>query len=426
MGKCTNCGKWETLKLVPETDQNNARNRNKAKKIKVSHITSKGETVRLDRLSTGFQEFDRVLGGGLVKGAVLLIGGHPGVGKTTLLLQILSKIKNCKSVYVSGEESSEQLSIHAKRLKILQDIPAISSNNIDSIIATIDDLKPLVVVIDSIQTVETSDLNSIAGGVGQVKECTSRLIHYAKSTGTIIFLVGHITKGGDIAGPKVIEHLVDGVFYIEGDSSTKIRLVRSMKNRFGSTREVGVFEFGAQGYDDAKNPSEIFVLTRKPQVGVCKGVIFEGRRALIVEVQALVTDCVFSVPQRVVSGLKKVKVQMISALLTKHTKANLLDKDIYVNVANGLKIDDSSIDLSIAIAVFSSFSNKKVTEDKVAIGELSLTGEVHPGSSIIEKVKTLKDLGYKELILAKKIKDSLAHKDKITFIETLSELTLKL
>jgi DNA repair protein RadA/Sms len=423
MGKCTNCGKWGTLKLVDKSS--GVTKTKRAPVVKVENISGKTQTAHTSRMSTGFKEIDRVLGGGLVKGEVLLLGGHPGVGKTTLLLQILNKIQTKNGIYVSGEESSEQLSVHAKRLQLDGRFSFISSNNIDAIIETIKEVKSPVIVIDSIQTVATTDLNSIAGGVGQVKECTSRLIQFAKKTGTVILIVGHINKGGDIAGPKVIEHLVDGVFYIEGDSSSKIRIIRSIKNRFGSTREVGVFEFGEKGYSDARNPSEIFVLTKDPQIGVCKGVVFEGRRALIVEIQALVTNSVFNIPQRVVSGLKKVKVQMISALLTKHAKSNLLDKDIYVNVANGLKVDDSSVDLSVAVAILSSLLNKKIDDNRVAIGELSLTGKVHTGSNINEKLKTLKELGYKKLILPKSVKTP-SSKGNQVLVDTISDLSGKI
>lgn len=426
MGRCTKCGKWDTLKLVKEESSSKGSKR-KENIVSISKVSSSNPKDDKPRIKSGFSELDRVLGGGFVNGQVLLVGGDPGIGKTTLLLQLLDRLQDQrqKVIYASGEESSEQLSVHATRLDLDNEISVISTGNIDSVLATVGKKKLNVLVVDSIHTFHTKDLNSVTGGVGQVKECTSRLVDYAKQKGVIVIIVGHITKGGDIAGPKTVEHLVDSVLYLEGDSASKIRLVRSVKNRFGSTREVGVFFLGKRGFEDSKNPTEAFILSQKKQAGVCKGLIFEGRRGLLVEIQTLVTDCIFSAPQRVVSGLKKVKAQMICAMLTKHTKANFLNKDVYINTANGISADDSSLDLAISVALLSSYFEVKIDPKKVAIGELSLTGEVHTGENIVEKVSLLQKLGYKKLLLPSKISKKYQSEKSIKFIDSLRELNMK-
>lgn len=401
MGRCTQCGSWGSFKKVsvPKSDPQGIRKRNK---VKVEKILSARRKI-YSRLKTGFLEFDRVLGGGLVEGEVVLLGGEPGVGKTTLLLQLLNNVHSPKSkcLYVSSEESLEQLSVHTERLGLSRNWDVICNDDIDAILATLRGRKLALVVIDSVQTINTKDLAGLSGGVGQVRECASRIVNFAKSEGIAVVLIGHITKGGDLAGPKVLEHIVDAVFYLEGDPTNNIRLIRGIKNRFGSTREIGVFSFEQKGFSDVKNPSEIFILSKEPRVGICKGVIFEGRRAILVEVQALITKSTFSLPQRVVSGIKKAKVQMLCALLSKYTKANLLEKDVYVNIANGLKADDSSLDLCICIALLSSYLNKEVDPSKVAIGEVSLTGQVHPTDLLLEKLKALERLGYKDVVVPK-------------------------
>ncbi len=392
MGRCTNCGNWNTLKIV-----SNGVSRSK----KIAKVEKVGKVISHERIKTGFSEFDRTLGGGFVKGEVILISGEPGVGKTTLLLQLLQNIiKSGKNgVYISAEESLEQISYHSKRLGINVTIEAVFNNDIDKILSTISKNKYQFAVIDSIQTVKTEDLKGIPGAIGQVKECTSRIVEYAKKFGIVVCIVGHITKGGDLAGPKTIEHLVDGVFYLEGDSSHGVRILRGVKNRFGSTSEIGVFTFDHLGFADATNPSEMFVLTKDSSVGVSKGVIFEGNRAMIIEIQSLISKSVFALPQRVVSGIKRTKVQMFCALLSKHLKMNFLDKDVYINIANGFKVSDSSLDLSICISLVSSYLDRKVDSDIVAIGEVSLTGRIHNTPYLNEKLKALRRLGYSDIII---------------------------
>jgi DNA repair protein RadA/Sms len=404
MGKCTQCGSWGSFKriVVTTSDSEEVRNEEKAEIEKVDLSKDKSK----DRLKSGFFEFDRVLGGGVVGGEVILLGGEPGVGKTTLLLQLLNSIDSSKGkcVYVSSEESSEQLSIHAKRLGLRGSWRVICEGDIDIVLNTLKDEDLSLVIVDSIQTVKTDDLRGLPGGVGQVKECASRMVDFAKSRSVAVILIGHITKGGDLAGPKILEHIVDAVFYLEGDPSGNIRLIRSIKNRFGSTREIGVFSFGKKGFADVKDPSEAFILSTEPRIGVCKGVIFEGRRAILVEVQALISKSTFSLPQRVVSGIKRAKIQMLCALLSKFTKARLVDKDVYVNIANGLKVEDSSLDLAVCIALLSSYFEKKVNPKRVAIGEASLTGKIHSTGNLVDKMEALKRLGYEDVIVPEEFK----------------------
>lgn len=413
MGKCTRCGSWGSFKKVISSPEGMKGSKGKVKSV-IKKARSTGSR-RDSRLRTGFLEFDRVLGGGIVSGEVILIGGEPGIGKTTLLLQLLDNIISSKSkngVYVTSEESLEQISIHSKRLGFTSGMDIICDNDIDSILSALKGGKYSLAIIDSIQTVKTDDLRGLPGGIGQVRECTSRIVEFANREGVAVVLIGHITKGGDLAGPKVLEHMVDGVFYLEGESASSIRLLRGIKNRFGSTREIGVLKFSSKGFSDAKNPSEAFVLSKDSRVGVCKGAIFEGNRIILVEVQGLISKSTFSFPQRIVSGIKKAKVQMLCAVLSKYTKANLLDKDVYINIANGLKVEDSSLDLALCTAILSSQLNKKISSSTVAIGEVSLTGQIYLTDMFEEKIKALNRLGYKRLLVAQDAKGSLKKRGK--------------
>ncbi|MBN2016214.1 DNA repair protein RadA [Candidatus Dojkabacteria bacterium] len=421
MGRCIRCGTWESLKKVEKGDEAEGKTITRLKVVKIPSARRGVER----RISTKLQELDRVLGGGLVKGEVILLGGEPGIGKTTLLLQLVSNINSLryKCAYVSAEESQEQITIHAKRLGVKKKLDVICGEDIDSIIATLKEDKYGLVILDSIQTVKTNHLKGLPGGVGQVKECTTRIVNFAKKTGATFFLVGHVTKSKELAGPKMIEHLVDVVFYIDSDNSNRVRFIRAVKNRFGSTQEIGVFNFTRTGFVDASNPAEMFIASKDPRVGVCKGIIFEGRRAILIEVQALTTRATFSVPQRIVSGIRKSKVQMLCALLTKYTKANFLDKDVYVNIANGLKVDDSSLDLSICFALLSTYFDREVDPGRVCVGEVSLTGQIHSPGLLEDKVKALGRLGYKQgIILPKEASSSVYGVKKALRVSSVKEL----
>jgi DNA repair protein RadA/Sms len=394
------CQSWNTLKEVKiSKDKLEPSKVRKAEIKSLKKYTTKGK----NRAKSGFDEVDRVLGGGIVPGEVILIAGEPGIGKTSLLLQILNNVskESFKGIYISAEESVDQISLHAKRLGINKKLKIICDDDIDAIIKTLESEKIALLILDSIQTVKTTDLRGIAGGIGQVKECASRIADFSKRNNIASIVVSHITKGGDIAGPKILQHLVDAVLYLEGEKHSKIRLLRAFKNRYGSTNELGVLDFDSKGFSDAKNPSERFIQSSKNQLGICKGIIFEGQRPILVEVQALVSNSVFSMPQRIAVGVTRSKIQMLSAVLSKYTKINLNSKDIYVNIANGLRIDDTAFDLPIAIAILSSAMNIQISADLIAIGEISLTGGIHPGLHLEEKTRALKRLGYKDIFISK-------------------------
>lgn len=426
MGRCTSCGNWDTLE--EKDDETKSSKRSRKSPVKIYNLGKDIKQTKKTRVKTGFAEMDRVLGGGMVEGEVLLIGGAPGIGKTTLLLQMIHRLNDKKidGLYISGEESLEQISVHSKRLNLKKDMDFISSNDVDEIISTLSKNKYSCVVVDSIQTIKTDDNKGIQGGTSQVKECATRLIDYAKEKNVTIFLVGHITKDGDVAGPKILEHLVDAVLYLEGDSAGNYRILRSIKNRFGSTQDLGIFNFKSNGFSDADNPAEMFVISKDSLIGVCKGVIYEGGRTLVVEVQALTSDSNFTMPQRIVDGVKKTKVQMLIALLSKYTDVDLSELDVYVNIASGLKVNDSSMDLAISAAILSSFYQKKIKSNILAIGEVSLTGQVYRGNYLKEKLSSVRRLGYTDLLISDKINKKLKDTNNFVFINSVADLKEKI
>lgn len=427
MGRCTRCGSWDTLREVEsQVSAASKAGRTVSDKLEISKLKDISDKVE-GRLSTGFDEFDRVLGGGLVKDEVVLLGGEPGIGKTSLLLQVSNNIVKVgdRCLYVSAEESPSQLSVHFKRLKLKGDVEVISSDDIDAIIASVKSKKLSLLVIDSIQTVKTTEMRGLPGGIGQVKECTSRIVEFAKKTGVAVIVVGHITKTGDIAGPKMIEHLVDAVMYLEGETDTNVRFIKVVKNRYGAIGEVGVFTYEQEGYKDAKDLSEMFVKTKDARIGVSRGVIYEGRRAMVIEVQALVSKSSFSIPQRIVNGMNKTRIQMLSAVLSKYSRLNLADKDIYVNISGGLKVNDSALDLAICLAIISSYKKKKIDSKHIAIGEVSLTGQVTSPYQYKERLKTAKRISYKRIFLPfiGKISDKGRPAQRLIYIDSVSQIS---
>lgn len=422
MGKCTRCGSWNSFKEIEKEAK-----KQKVKKIEPRKLKNYNVSKR-ERVRTGFEELNRVLGGGIIAGEVVVMGGDPGIGKTTLLLQMVDDLTSRKisCAYISAEESPEQIFVHSQRLGLSGDFDIISSDNVDAIVATLAEQKYSLVIVDSVQTIRTLDMKGLPGGIGQVRECASRITECAKKNAVTVFLVSHITKGGDLAGPKTLEHIVDAVLYLEGDREHNVRILRGVKNRFGSTREIGVFQIDGEGYKDATNPSEMFIRSIDARVGVCKGVIFEGNRPLVVEIQSLVTPNAFSMPQRVVSGFRKPKVQMLAALLSRYTKAHLSDHDIYVNIANGLKVEDSSLDLCLCIAMLSSFYNKKIGPDVVALGEVSLTGQVHRTPHLFEKVEALNRMGYKKIILPRELGRTVKNNAGHTLLDSVRDIYRRL
>ncbi len=379
------------------------------------------------RTNTRIEEFDRILGGGIVAGSAVLMGGTPGIGKSTLLLQVCQKYseQGYPSLYVTGEESTAQVKLRADRLRVSsENIFLVAENNLNVILEHIKNINPRLVIIDSVQAMFKSELESSPGTVAQVRQCANELIHASKKTESSIFLVGHVTKQGTIAGPKVLEHLVDTVLYFEGEKFMSFRILRAVKNRFGPTNEIGVFDMCKNGLREVKDPSEIF-LSRSINLISGSAIIacIEGTRALLVEVQALVTGSSFGVPGRKVSGVDHNRVIMILAVLEKRTGLLLGGHDVFVNVVGGVRIDEPAADLGIAIAIASSFKDVVMPGDTIIIGELGLGGEVRSVSQFDCRIKEAARLGFKNAIIPKdNIKDSLGIKSlKMIEVSSLAE-----
>jgi DNA repair protein RadA/Sms len=385
------------------------------------------KTVSKLRTNTNIEEFDRILGGGIVTGSAVLVGGTPGIGKSTLLLQICQKFseQGCVSLYVTGEESTAQIKLRADRLNVSsKNIFLVAENNLDVILEHIRKISPKLVIIDSVQAMFKPILESSPGTVSQVRQCANELIQASKKTESSVFLVGHVTKQGVIAGPKVLEHLVDTVLYFEGEKFMSFRILRAVKNRFGPTNEIGIFEMRTSGLREVSDPSEIF-LSRTQNLISGSSIIscIEGTRALLVEVQALVTRSSFGTPERKVSGADYNRVAMIIAVLEKRTGLLLGGHDIFVNVVGGVKIDEPAADLGIAIAIASSFKDVAIPGDTIIIGELGLGGEIRGANQFDSRLKEAERLGFKNAIVPKdNSNDTLGIKSlKITEVSSLSE-----
>jgi len=399
MGKCPDCGAWDTLVEERQVLK-------QAKGLKHSLITSSLEPVPIDsidlnnekRLLTGIKEFDRALGGGLVAGTLVLIGGDPGIGKSTLMLQALYGLAKTgrKVLYVSGEESIRQIRLRSKRLStVSENILVVSEVDLDSILTMVENTHPHVLVIDSIQTMYSTDLTSAPGSVSQVRESTVQLMLMAKKSSIPTFLVGHVTKDGAIAGPKLLEHMVDTVLYFEGDRNHVFRILRAVKNRFGSTNEIGVFEMKERGLDEVANPSALFLSERpKNAAGSVVTASMEGSRPILVEIQALASSTSFGTPRRTILGLDQNRVALLTAVMEKKLGMHLMGYDIFMNVAGGVKIDEPAVDLGIVSAVASSFLDKPIPEATIVLGEVGLTGEVRAIGQVEIRVGEAKKMGF--------------------------------
>jgi DNA repair protein RadA/Sms len=367
----------------------------------LSTISSDG----LERLPLPMPEFSRVLGGGIVQGSLVLVGGDPGIGKSTLLLQIAALVSEISGdvLYVSGEESVQQLKMRADRLGITSDrLLLLTETNLDEIISHIEQLRPCMAVVDSIQTVYLEDLASAAGSVSQVRESAARLMHVAKEQGLPIFLVGHVTKAGAIAGPRVLEHIVDTVLYLEGDRFHAYRLLRSVKNRFGATAEVGVFEMGSTGLTEVANPSEAFLAERLPQAaGSAIAVTMEGTRPLLLEIQALASTTSFGLPRRTANGIDLNRLLLLVAVLTRRVGLRLSDQDVFVNVIGGLRVGEPAADLAVATAIASSLRNMPVAADLALVGEVGLSGELRSVSQLDRRLNEAAKLGFRRCLVPK-------------------------
>ncbi|MEZ4645589.1 MAG: DNA repair protein RadA [Chloroflexota bacterium] len=367
--------------------------------MRLAEITPDG----FDRLRLPLSEFSRVLGGGIVPGSLVLVGGDPGIGKSTLLLDVAAMIANQHgpTLYISGEESAQQIKMRADRMDVTaNNLFLVTETNLTSMLGHIGEVGPALVIIDSIQTTYTEDLNSSAGSVSQVRECASRFQDLAKSSGVAIFLVGHVTKEGAIAGPRVLEHIVDTVLYLGGDPFHRYRLLRSVKNRFGATSEVGVFEMVEKGMMEVPNPSEAFLAERQVNApGSAIAVTVEGTRPLLVEMQALASSTTFSNPRRTANGIDYNRLLLITAVLTKRVGLALHDKDVFVNVIGGLQIDEPAADLAVAIAIASSVKDRPIYADMAFVGEVGLSGELRAVSQLDARLKEASKLGFKRCII---------------------------
>jgi len=415
-GKCEQCGEWNTLVetvVSARSTKHEARNSKQAQIIKFQDIQNK----EVERETTGIGELDRVLGGGLVPGSVVLLAGEPGIGKSTLLTQLAMKLggKTVGSVltvlYVCGEESPEQIKLRIMRLKrtdlserSVLSLSFLPTTDVDEVISQAGN--PSLMIVDSIQTMATEDLTGMAGSVGQIRECAYRLLNLAKETGVPVFLVGHVTKEGAIAGPKVLEHLVDTVLYLEGDKHHEFRILRSQKNRFGPVDEVGVFTMSGSGLLEVNNPSDVFLEERQKNVaGSCVAIVMEGTRPVLVEIQALVVPSQLAMPRRVASGIDQRRLQLLVAVLSKRLRLPLATDDVYVNVAGGLNLKEPAADLAVCLAIVSSFKNKAVGAKTAVFGEVGLLGEIRKVSWSEKRIKEAKKLGYSQIISPGTAKD---------------------
>ena len=415
-GQCEACGAWNSLsEVVLESAAQAAspasRRSGWAGKVDAPKVTALAD-VRIDaqaRVSTGIGEFDRVLGGGLAEGAVVLVGGDPGIGKSTLLLQALALMAaRLPGLYVTGEESLAQVAGRAQRLGLpLDGLQALAETCVERILEhavsqSAIAVQPKVIVADSIQTLWTESLSAAPGSVSQVREAAARLVRYAKETGTAVFLVGHVTKEGGIAGPRVLEHMVDAVLYFEGDSGSRFRVLRAFKNRFGAVNELGVFAMGDRGLREVSNPSAIFLSgTSAAQPGSCVMVTREGTRPLLVEVQALVDASPLSNPRRVAVGLEGNRLAMLLAVLHRHGGVMTGDQDVFVNVVGGIRVQETAADLPVLLAVLSSLRDRPLAEKTIAFGEIGLSGEIRPVPNGEERLNEAATHGFKRAIVAK-------------------------
>ncbi|MCC5890103.1 MAG: DNA repair protein RadA [Alkalibacterium sp.] len=406
LGKCPSCGAWNQMveEKLPDKTDSRSRVTMSGKKSKAEPITDV-TLEKEERIKTDLVEFNRVLGGGVVPGSLVLIGGDPGIGKSTLLLQVSAQLnqKGGKVLYVSGEESSSQIKMRAERLELRgADFYLYAETELSAIQETIEELKPDYVIIDSIQTMHHANIDSAAGSVSQVRESTSSLMQIAKMNDIAIFLVGHVTKEGNIAGPRMLEHMVDTVLYFEGERHHTFRILRAVKNRFGSTNEIGIFEMKNGGLEEVLNPSQLFLEERlSGATGSAVVAAMEGTRPILVEIQSLISPTVFGNAKRTASGLDYSRVSLIMAVLEKRAGLLLQNQDAYLKAAGGVKLDEPAIDLSIAISIASSYKEKETRPTDCYIGEIGLTGEIRRVSKIDQRVNEAAKLGFKRVFVPK-------------------------
>jgi len=425
-GQCPECGAWGTLKkqeIIADT-----------KKIKISEIKAipfkEIKTQVFSRIKTDIRELDNVFGGGIVNGSLILLGGEPGIGKSTLVLQIAHNLakKNIKKsvLYISGEESGEQIKMRMNRLEIFdENIKFLGETNIEKICLLIKKIEPLLVIIDSIQTTYSAEIESEPGSINQVRVCTVKLLEIAKKYAIPIFLIGHITKGGVVAGPKTLEHLVDTVVYLEGDRYHQFRLLRTVKNRFGTTDEIGVFKMTNKGLIEVQNPSEVFLSSnRQPETGIVTGVIIKGTRPFLIEIQSLVTKTHYGYPQRRAIGFDINRLELLIAVLSKRLGLGLGNYDIHLNIAGGIRANEPAVDFPVCLSMISAFKNKIFDKWTAVFGEVGLGAEIRPVSATEKRIKAAEKIGFKKIFIPKvreKINKS-NYRIKIIEVENLKDI----
>ena len=417
LGKCPACNSWNTFyeEKIIKDKTTNERRATSAEVMKLNSV----EVEKYSRYKTGYEELDRVLGGGLVQGSLVLLGGEPGIGKSTLILQICDKIKVDGTVlYISGEESATQIKMRADRLNINNDnILFLGETSIEMIEETLSTVKPAFIIIDSIQTMYSEQLSAAAGSVSQVREITSRIMQMCKRQNITTILIGHVTKDGNIAGPRVLEHMVDTVLYLEGERYFSYRILRGVKNRFGSTNEVGLFEMREEGMCEIDNPSEILISEREgnPSGSIIVAAL-EGTRPMLIEIQALLSPTAFGMPKRTGIGIDYNRLTLLMAVLEKRAGLHISNYDAYINVVSGIRIDEPAVDLGIALVIASNFKNVSLPKDLVAIGEIGLTGEIRSVNSLEKRIKEADKMGFKTCIVPESARKSLKYKGNINVI----------
>jgi len=421
MGKCQSCGSWDTLVEVKEKKTAHGKAALSEKSSKLADITSKD----FSRTGTGLKEFDRILGGGLVEGATILLGGDPGVGKSTLLLQALGLLgKKYPVLYVSAEESAAQIGSRAKRLNISADnLDILSTTSLENIFDVMAEAKPTAVVIDSIQTIFSEKIPAAPGSLAQIRECAFSLTQFAKNSMVSVFLVGHITKEGLIAGPKALEHIVDVVLYLEGENYRNLKVLRAQKNRFGTINEIALFDMTEEGLKEVTNPSEVLLKDRLVgEPGSAIGVSIEGTTPLLFEIQALLSPSAFGYAKRMSVGFDRNRMQLLTAVIERTSRLTLGDKDLFVNVVGGVPINDPGLDLPLSFSVLSSLKGKPLPGDAVAFGEVGLLGEVRATSYPLKRIKEAQALGFKTVILPRSDFERVDFKEKSPGLQPVSSL----
>lgn len=421
-GRCPDCNAWNSFHedVIEKTPEKTAP---EGKVLSTSPLIHDGG-IEI-RINTGIEELNRVLGGGLVKGSLVLLSGEPGIGKSTLTLQICNRIaaQQCKVLYVSGEESQHQIASRAKRLGMKEQVEFLGETQFENILVTIKAAKPECVIVDSIQVMYSSEIGSLAGSINQVRYCTEKLMEYAKSTGTPVILIGHVTKDGNLAGPRVLEHLVDTVLFLEGERYQNLRMLRSMKNRFGPTHEVGIFEMNDHGLKEVANASKLFLEGRKKDsFGSTITATVEGTRPLLLEVQALTNVTAFGYPKRAGSGFDNNRLQLLIAVIQKHLRLNLSNQDVYVNIVGGFRLDEPAADLAVVMAIISSLTQKTLAADSLYIGEVGLSGEIRSVSDLTKRINEAEKMGFTKIYVPKMSKTPAAKTAEIIQIQDIREL----